>query len=298
MNWEIAIKGFNSFLKLEKSLAQNSVDAYLHDVRLFEQYSVGIGKTNPESITQNDVKDFIRFIVEIGFAATSQSRIISGIRAFYHYLLMEELIRKNPLQFIKSPKNPRKIPDTLQYIEINELIAQLDLSLAAGVRDKAIIETLYSCGLRVSELTELKISNLYLEIEFIKIVGKGNKERLVPIGSEAIKQIEIYRDQVRKLIEVKKGFEDHLFLNRRGSRISRITVFTTLKKLALKAGIKKSISPHTLRHSFATHLLEGGADLRAIQQMLGHESITTTEIYAHADQDYLRETILQFHPRS
>ena len=298
MNWEIAIKGFNSFLKLEKSLAQNSVDAYLHDVRLFEQYSVGIGKTNPESITQNDVKDFIRFIVEIGFAATSQSRIISGIRAFYHYLLMEELIKKNPLQFIKSPKNPRKIPDTLQYIEINELIAQLDLSLAAGVRDKAIIETLYSCGLRVSELTELKISNLYLEIEFIKIVGKGNKERLVPIGSEAIKQIEIYRDQVRKLIEVKKGFEDHLFLNRRGSRISRITVFTTLKKLALKAGIKKSISPHTLRHSFATHLLEGGADLRAIQQMLGHESITTTEIYAHADQDYLRETILQFHPRS
>ncbi len=298
MNWEIAIKGFNSFLKLEKSLARNSVDAYLHDVRLFEQYSVGIGKTNPESITQNDVKDFIRFIVEIGFAATSQSRIISGIRAFYHYLLMEELIRKNPLQFIKSPKNPRKIPDTLQYIEINELIAQLDLSLAAGVRDKAIIETLYSCGLRVSELTELKISNLYLDIEFIKIVGKGNKERLVPIGSEAIKQIEIYRDQVRKLIEVKKGFEDHLFLNRRGSRISRITVFTTLKKLALKAGIKKSISPHTLRHSFATHLLEGGADLRAIQQMLGHESITTTEIYAHADQDYLRETILQFHPRS
>lgn len=298
MNWEIAIKGFNSFLKLEKSLARNSVDAYLHDVRLFEQYSVGIGKTNPESITQNDVKDFIRFIVEIGFAATSQSRIISGIRAFYHYLLMEELIKKNPLQFIKSPKNPRKIPDTLQYIEINELIAQLDLSLAAGVRDKAIIETLYSCGLRVSELTELKISNLYLDIEFIKIVGKGNKERLVPIGSEAIKQIEIYRDQVRKLIEVKKGFEDHLFLNRRGSRISRITVFTTLKKLALKAGIKKSISPHTLRHSFATHLLEGGADLRAIQQMLGHESITTTEIYAHADQDYLRETILQFHPRS
>ena len=298
MNWEIAIKGFNSFLKLEKSLARNSVDAYLHDVRLFEQYSVGIGKTNPESITQNDVKDFIRFIVEIGFAATSQSRIISGIRAFYHYLLMEELIRKNPLQFIKSPKNPRKIPDTLQYIEINELIAQLDLSLAAGVRDKAIIETLYSCGLRVSELTELKISNLYLDIEFIKIVGKGNKDRLVPIGSEAIKQIEIYRDQVRKLIEVKKGFEDHLFLNRRGSRISRITVFTTLKKLALKAGIKKSISPHTLRHSFATHLLEGGADLRAIQQMLGHESITTTEIYAHADQDYLRETILQFHPRS
>ncbi len=298
MNWEFAIKGFNSFLKLEKSLARNSVDAYLHDVRLFEQYSVGIGKTNPESITQNDVKDFIRFIVEIGFAATSQSRIISGIRAFYHYLLMEELIRKNPLQFIKSPKNPRKIPDTLQYIEINELIAQLDLSLAAGVRDKAIIEMLYSCGLRVSELTELKISNLYLDIEFIKIVGKGNKERLVPIGAEAIKQIEIYRDQVRKLIDVKKGFEDHLFLNRRGSRISRITVFTTLKKLALKAGIKKSISPHTLRHSFATHLLEGGADLRAIQQMLGHESITTTEIYAHADQDYLRETILQFHPRS
>ncbi len=298
MSWDIFIKGFLSFLKLEKSLTINSIDAYIHDIKLFQKYSLEIGISNPIDINQFHVKDFIKFLYEIGFASTSQARIISGIRAFYMYLLMEDLIVKNPLQFIKSPKNPRKIPDSLHYQEINELLAQIDLSKPAGLRDKAIIETLYSCGLRVSELTEIKISNLYLEVGFVKIIGKGNKERLVPIGTEAIKHIMIYQSGYRSQIKVIKNFEDHLFLNQRGSRISRITIFTTIKRLAELAGIKKSISPHTLRHSFATHLLEGGANLVAIQQMLGHSSITTTEIYAHSDNDILRQTILQFHPRS
>jgi len=298
MSWDIFIKGFLSFLKLEKSLTINSIDAYIHDIKLFQKYSLEIGISNPIDINQFHIKDFIKFLYEIGFASTSQARIISGIRAFYMYLLMEDLIVKNPLQFIKSPKNPRKIPDSLHYQEINELLAQIDLSKPAGLRDKAIIETLYSCGLRVSELTEIKISNLYLEVGFVKIIGKGNKERLVPIGTEAIKHIMIYQSGYRSQIKVIKNFEDHLFLNQRGSRISRITIFTTIKRLAELAGIKKSISPHTLRHSFATHLLEGGANLVAIQQMLGHSSITTTEIYAHSDNDLLRQTILQFHPRS
>lgn len=298
MDWKSSIKGFQHYLKLEKSLSANSIDAYLRDIEKLHQYLEMTGDiTMPENISLEQLEQFVQYIHKLGLNDRSQARIISGIRAFYKFLLMEDAINHNPTELLEGPKLSRKLPDTLSYDEINQLINVIDLSTPEGTRNKAMLETLYSCGLRVSELVNLKISNLFLEVEFIKVVGKGNKERLIPIGSDAIKYINIYRSTVRNQIAIKPGSEDYLFLNRRGNLLSRVMVFMIIKELAAKAGITKSISPHTFRHSFATHLVEGGADLRAVQEMLGHESITTTEIYTHLDREYLRETIAKYHPR-
>jgi integrase/recombinase XerD len=298
VDWKSSIKGFQHYLKLEKSLSANSIDAYLRDIEKLHQYLEMTGDiTMPENISLEQLEQFVQYIHKLGLNDRSQARIISGIRAFYKFLLMEDAINHNPTELLEGPKLSRKLPDTLSYDEINQLINVIDLSTPEGTRNKAMLETLYSCGLRVSELVNLKISNLFLEVEFIKVVGKGNKERLIPIGSDAIKYINIYRSTVRNQIAIKPGSEDYLFLNRRGNLLSRVMVFMIIKELAAKAGITKSISPHTFRHSFATHLVEGGADLRAVQEMLGHESITTTEIYTHLDREYLRETIAKYHPR-
>lgn len=299
MDWRSAIKGFQAYLKLEKSLSDNSIEAYSRDIEKLYQYSDSqIVKLKPELITLTNLREFINWINELGMIPSSQARILSGIKAFYKYLLMEDIIKTDPSELLESPKIRRKLPDTLSYEEINKIIAALDLSKPEGMRNKAILETLYGSGLRVSELTELKLSNLYLDIEFIKVAGKGNKERLVPIGSEAIKAIKLWIENVRVHNPIKRGEEDYVFLNRRGTRLSRQIIFLTIKGLAETIGLKKRISPHTFRHSFATHLVEGGADLRAVQEMLGHESITTTEIYTHLDREYLKSTISQFHPRS
>ena len=298
MNWTAYTNGFIAYLKLEKSLSANSISAYEHDVRLLQQF-LDIKKYDlvPEKIEMKHLQEFIKYVNELGLNDYSQARIISGIRAFYKYLLMEDVISIDPTALLEGPRLKRKIPDVLNIEEVNSLLESIDVSTDGGMRNKAILETLYSCGLRVSELVNLKISNLYLDIGFVKVIGKGDKERLVPIGREASKFITMYKDQVRVHIPIKKGNEDFIFLNNRGSKLSRISIFNFIKAMALKAGIKKSISPHTFRHSFATHLIEGGADLRAVQEMLGHASITTTEIYTHLDRDFLRQTILQYHPR-
>lgn len=298
MEWEASVKEFKAYLKLEKSLSVHSVDAYLHDINLFIRFLESKNYTvSPESVERQQLAEFVHFLHDMGMNDRSQARIISGIRAFYKFLLMEDLIDTDPSQLLELPKLSRKLPDTLNIDEVNAIINCIDLSTPEGVRNRAMLETLYSCGLRVSELVELKISHLYFEEEFIRVTGKGNKERLVPIGSSAVKHIDIYRNTVRNHISIKKGFEDHVFLNRRGAKLSRVMIFLLIKEFALRAGVKKSISPHTFRHSFATHLIEGGADLRAVQEMLGHESITTTEIYTHMDREFLRATLIQFHPR-
>ena len=299
MNWKSYITGFKSYLKLERSLSGNSVEAYLHDINLLDRY-LNFNKLNisPAEIKLNNLQDFLKWINELGMSATSQARIISGIKGFYKYLLMENLVINNPSQLLEAPRIGRKLPDTLNIEEINRLIEAIDLSKPEGTRNKTILETLYSCGLRVSELVNLKISNMHLEIGFLKVTGKGDKERLVPIGSVATKFIRLYIESVRNHLNVKPGNEDIVFLNRRGSKLTRVMIFTIIKGLAKKINLKKKISPHTFRHSFATHLIEGGADLRAVQEMLGHESITTTEIYTHLDRDYLRQTILEHHPRA
>jgi integrase/recombinase XerD len=252
----------------------------------------------PETITSQDLKAFIKWVNELGMMPASQARVLSGIKAFYKFMLMENLITHDPSELIEAPRLQRKLPDTLNILEIDALIAAIDLSKPDGFRNKTMLEVLYSCGLRVTELITLKISNLYLEDDFIKILGKGSKERLVPIGGQAQKLLTIWLKQVRVHLDIKKGQEDFVFLSKRGAPLSRVMVFMIIKSLAEKIGLKKSISPHTFRHSFATHLIEGGADLRAVQEMLGHESITTTEIYTHLDREYLRETIVQYHPRS
>jgi integrase/recombinase XerD len=299
LDWRSAIKGFQAYLKLEKGLSDNSIEAYSRDIDKLQQFALAQAEQlKPDVFTLNDLRRFISWINELGMIPSSQARILSGIKSFYKYLLVEDVIKNNPAELLESPKKQRKLPDTLSYNDINRLIEAIDLSRPDGTRNKAIIEVLYSCGLRVSELTELKLSNLYLEIEFVKVVGKGSKQRLVPIGSEAIKALKIWIEQVRVHVPIKKGEEDMVFLNRRGSGLSRVYIFTLIKQLAVLAGIKKSVSPHTLRHSFATHLVEGGADLRAVQEMLGHESITTTEIYTHLDREYLKETIVSYHPRN
>lgn len=299
MDWRSAIKGFQSYLKLEKSLSGNSIEAYSRDIDKLYQYADSQPvKINPEQITLSHLRGFIEWVNELGMIPSSQARILSGIKAFYKYLLMEDLIKSDPSELLESPKITRKLPDTLSYHEINKMIDAIDLSKPEGGRNKAILEVLYGCGLRVSELTELKLSNLYLDIEFIKVVGKGSKERLVPIGGSAVKALTSWIENIRVHFPLKKGEEDLVFLNRRGSRLSRVYIFMLIKQLAEATGIKKSISPHTFRHSFATHLVEGGADLRAVQEMLGHESITTTEIYTHLDREYLKGTIIQYHPRS
>lgn len=299
MDWRSAIKGFQAYLKLEKSLSPNSIEAYSRDIDKLRQFSeVQNIPLKPENIKLADLRLFINWVNELGMIPSSQARILSGIKAFYKYMLMEDIIQDDPSELLESPKIQRKLPDTLSYEDINKLIAAIDLSRPDGARNKAILEVLYGCGLRVSELTELKLSNLYLDIEFIKVTGKGSKERLVPIGGEAVKALKIWIEQVRVHTPIKKGEEDMVFLNQRGGRLSRIYIFTLIKQLAEIIGLKKSISPHTFRHSFATHLVEGGADLRAVQEMLGHESITTTEIYTHLDREFLKGTIIQFHPRN
>lgn len=298
MNWKPYIQGFESYLKLEKSLSANSVEAYLHDVDKLIQFMDAVGYNySPQQLELHHFQAFVRWVHELGMSAGSQARIISGLKSFYKYLLMESIIQIDPTALLEAPKLGRKLPDTLSVDEIDNLIGAIDLSHAQGQRNKAILETLYSCGLRVSELINLRISNLYFNDDFIKVTGKGEKERFVPIGRAAQKQISIYRDEIRCHTAVKPEFEDILFLNRRGAQLTRVMIFTIIKNLALLIGLNKKISPHTFRHSFATHLVEGGADLRAVQEMLGHESITTTEIYTHLNRDYLREAIISFHPR-
>jgi len=299
LDWRSAIKGFQSYLKLEKSLSGNSIEAYSRDIEKLHQFAEREGFTrSPEKITLADLRLFIVWAAELGMIPSSQARIMSGIKAFYKYLLMEDMIKIDPSELLESPRIQRKLPDTLSIEDINKLIDAIDLSKPEGGRNKAILEVLYGCGLRVSELTELKLSNLYLDIEFIKVTGKGSKERLVPIGGSAVKALKIWIENIRVHVPIKKGEEDLVFLNRRGARLSRVYIFMIIKQLAQLTGINKTISPHTFRHSFATHLVEGGADLRAVQEMLGHESITTTEIYTHLDREYLKGTIIQFHPRS
>lgn len=299
MAWDKYIKQFKAYLKLERSLADNSIEAYVHDIRKLQQFLEHRDTdTPPNQVDSRHLTDFTECLSELGMSPYSQARILSGIKAFYKWMVYEEFMVHDPSELLESPKIGRKLPDTLDYEEIEMVLSAIDLSTDAGTRDRAMLETLYSSGLRVSELIELKISNIYFDQGFIRVVGKGNKERLVPIGRAALKHIGLYKDHVRVHVDIKPGQEDHLFLNRRGSRISRISVFNIIKKAALDAGIRKSISPHTFRHSFATHLIEGGADLRAVQEMLGHESITTTEIYTHLDRDYLSQVIREFHPRS
>ncbi|HZX57701.1 MAG TPA: site-specific tyrosine recombinase XerD [Mucilaginibacter sp.] len=299
MDWRSAIKGFKTYLKLEKGLSGNSIEAYSRDIEKLEQYADNLpAKLKPDAFTLNDLRNFIMWVNELGMLPSSQARVLSGVKSFYKYLLIEDIIKNDPAELLESPKKQRKLPTVLSYQDIEKLLNAIDLSKPEGQRNKAILEVLYSCGLRVSELTELKLSNLYLDIEFVKVLGKGSKERLVPIGGEAIRALKLWIENVRVHIPIKKGEEDLVFLNRRGSRLSRVYVFMLIKQLAEMAGIKKVISPHTLRHSFATHLVEGGADLRAVQEMLGHESITTTEIYTHLDREYLKEVITSFHPRN
>ena len=302
--WDPYKKGFKAYLQLEKSLSDNSVQAYLRDIELLTNYlqeAVPAGKLEkilktPAELLLKDLQQFIKWINELGMTASSQARIISGIRAFYKYCLLENISKKDPTTLLEAPKLKRSLPDTLSFEEIENIITQIDLSKPEGGRNKAILETMYSCGLRVSEVVNLKISQLYLDVGFIRVLGKGDKERLVPIGRSAIKYIKVYKKDIRVHIAVKKGNEDILFLNRRGTKLSRVMIFYIIKDLVLKAGIKKTVSPHTFRHSFATHLVEGGADLRAVQEMLGHESITSTEIYTHLDREFLRKTLEQFHP--
>lgn len=301
-SWAIQTKHFTNYLKLERSLSDNSIEAYAHDVAMLQQYlDISKNEVSPLKITDKHLQNFLQYINELGMSAHSQARILSGIKAFYKYLLIEELVTKDPTALIEGPKLGRKLPDTLSYVEIEKLFEAINLSSPEGGRNRAILEVLYSSGLRVSELVELKVNNVHFDIGFLLVVGKGNKERLVPIGRDALKYLKIYLDELRGKPPhkpVQKGFEAFAFLNRGGRKLTRVMIFTIIKNLAKDVGINKSISPHTFRHSFATHLIEGGADLRAVQEMLGHESITTTEIYTHLDRDYLRQVIQEFHPRS
>jgi integrase/recombinase XerD len=302
VSWESHIKHFGIYLKLERSLSENSIEAYLHDAQKLHQFmTMRHPQTGPLKVTRKHLQQFVEFVNELGMSAYSQARILSGIKAFYKYLLFEEEIATDPTELIEGPKIGRKLPDTLSYQEIEKLLEAIDLSPPEGGRNRAMLEVLYSCGLRVSELVNLKINNIYFDSGFLRVIGKGNKERLVPIGRDAMKYVKIYMEEIRGKYPHKpaqKGFEPYIFLNRNGKKLTRVMVFTIIKNLAKKASIEKTISPHTFRHSFATHLIEGGADLRAVQEMLGHESITTTEIYTHLDRDYLRQVITEFHPRS
>ena len=295
--WAAEKKGFKAWLQLEKSLSDHSVAAYLRDIEKLSQFlSLEEKATAVENIQLKDLQTFLKWIGSLGMTASSQSRIISGIRSFFKYCLQENLVKQDPTELLETPKLRRALPDFLSVEEINRIILTIDLSKPEGERNRAILETMYSCGLRVSELVNLRLSSLYPELGFIKVIGKGDKERLVPIGNTALKFIGIYRGQVRVHMPIKKGNEDILFLNRRGAGLTRQMIFILLKDLVREAGIKKTVSPHTFRHSFATHLVEGGADLRAVQEMLGHESITTTEIYTHLDRAFLRETLQKYHP--
>ena len=295
--WKTYLKGFKAWLQLEKSLSDHSVYAYLHDVELLTRYfSLSSISKAPGDVELADLQQFVQWLSKIGLSATSQARIISGIRGFFKYCITEQLVSHDPATLLEAPKTPRHLPDTLSVEEIDRMFTSIDVSTPEGVRNKAMLETLYSCGLRVSELIQLTLSGYFPDDAFIRVIGKGNKERLIPIGRSAMQYISLYTEHIRTQIIIKPGKEDFLFLNRRGGPLSRVMVFYIIKSLAQEAGITKIISPHTFRHSFATHLVEGGADLRAVQEMLGHESITTTEIYTHLNRDFLRDTLQRFHP--
>ena len=295
--WKADKKGFKAWLQLEKSLSDNSVEAYLHDIEKLTLFLVQQKEERkPSDLTLKDLENFVQWINELGMTVSSQARIISGLRSFYKYCMLEQICTTDPTLLLEAPKMQRKLPDILSFFEIEQIIGAIDHSKAEGGRNRAILETMYSCGLRVSEVVNLRLSNLFMDVGFIKVTGKGDKERLVPIGRDAIKYINIYRHNIRTHVTIKPGEEDIVFLNRRGHRLTRVMIFLILKSLVKIAGIQKNISPHTFRHSFATHLVEGGADLRAVQEMLGHESITTTEIYTHLDREFLRTTLEQFHP--
>ena len=297
MDWEKSIKDFKSYLQIERSLSKNSVDAYIRDINKLSNYTRNINISIYETSLDN-IRSFLQEIHQIGISTRTQARITSSIKSFYKFLTIEGYISYNPTELLESPKIGLKVPLILSLIEIDNLISAIDLSVNQGERNRAIIETMYSCGLRVSELINLKISNIYFKENYLKVIGKGDKERLSPVGTKALKYLHIYIHEVRIHQKITKGYEDIVFLNNRGKKLSRVMIFIIIKKLAEKIGLKKNISPHTLRHSFATHLIEGGADLRAVQEMLGHESITTTEIYTHLDKEYLRSNIIDFHPRS
>ena len=298
--WDYEVNEFKNYLKLERSLSNNSIDAYLLDIRkltsfISENYSTSL---SIENINVSIIESFIKHLFKSESSTYSQARIVSGLKSFFNYLLLEEKIDINPMELIDAPKLVRKLPETLSIQEIEIIIDAVDLDSKEGMRNKAILETLYSCGLRVSELVNLKVQNLFLDIGFIKVLGKGMKERLVPIGTKAAECISIYMKEYRTNLNISEGFEGYLFINRRGKNLTRNMIFIIIKDLVKKAGLNKNISPHTFRHSFATHLIEGGADLRAVQEMLGHESITTTEIYTHLNKNYLKEVVNKFHPRS
>jgi integrase/recombinase XerD len=298
MEWELIIPEYQGFLKLEKGLSANSIEAYLADVGKLRQYlELHELTAGPDELSHQDLHGFLAWIGTLGLAARSQARILSGLKAFYRYLLLEDLVQKDPTALMEGPRLGRKLPEVLTVSEIDRMLEKIDLSKAEGRRNKAMLETLYSCGLRVSELVGLQLSGIFRAEGFIKIIGKGDKERLVPFSPRALKEIDLYMPD-RHSLAIQPGHEDILFLNRRGKMLTRNMVFTIIRELAKAAGISKTVSPHTFRHSFATHLVEGGADLRAVQEMLGHESITTTEIYTHLDREYLREAIISFHPRS
>jgi integrase/recombinase XerD len=295
--WERYIKDFVSFLKIEKGLAENSIFAYQNDVTKLYDFAKS-RNLEPTQISYENLKEFVAVLFDLGLSARSQARIISGVKQFYGFLLIEDVLMDDPSELLEMPKIGRKLPEVLTIEEIDLLIATVDMSKAEGHRNRAILETLYSCGLRVSELVGLKFSDLYFDEGFIRVIGKGNKERLVPVSPSVEKEIKLYNDHIRRHQDIKPGNENIVFLNRRGAQLTRVMIFTIIKDLAEAAGLKKSISPHTFRHSFATHMIEGGANLRAVQEMLGHESITTTEIYTHLDQRFLRDAIVTFHPRN
>ena len=300
--WDDVIRSFGLYLKLERSLSANSIEGYLSDVEKLRQFSMIKGTSlHPNTITADQLREFLEYVSDLGLSAQSQARILSGLKSFFKYLLFEGTIDKDPTALLEGPRLGKKLPDTLTFHEIESLLEAIDVSSPEGGRNRAMLEVLYSSGLRVSELVNLRLNNIYPESGFLRVVGKGNKERLVPVGRDALKYLNIYLGQIRAkppLKSPKKGQESYVFLNRNGGALTRVMVFTIIKNLASAVGLKKRISPHTFRHSFATHLIEGGADLRAVQEMLGHESITTTEIYTHLDRDYLRQVIQEFHPRS
>jgi len=297
MKWQQAINDYKNFLLLERGLASNSISAYVHDIKKLLLYlEKNKMAFTPITINNSILKEFI-YSVSKEINPRSQARLISGLKSFFDYLIFEDYRKTNPLEHIETPKIGRKLPDTISTEEIDLLIEQIDLSHPQGERNRTLIEMLYSCGLRVSELVNLQLSDLFFEEGFVRVIGKGNKQRFIPVNEQIIKYVNLYITHNRKLIEPQKGFEDILFLNRRGKKLTRNMIFTIIKNLTIKSGIDKKVSPHTFRHSFATHLLENGADLHAIQQMLGHESITTTEIYVHVDRSYLKQVIDKFHPR-
>jgi len=299
LDWSKKLSRYGAFLRLEKSLSGNTVEAYSADLEKLRSFlDIVAPGISPESVSYDQLKDFLVWIGELGMSPRSQARIVSGLRSFFRYLAMDGQITVDPSELLESPKTGRRLPAILNVEEIDMIMDAIDLSRQEGHRNRAIIETLYSCGLRVSELVDLRITNLFFRDGFIKVTGKGSKERLIPISNKAIREIGMYFSQSRNHQVPVKGAENIVFLNRRGNKLTRVMIFTILKELVLKAGIKKKVSPHTLRHSFATHLVEGGADLRAVQEMLGHESILTTEIYTHLDREYLRDAIISFHPRS